>query len=158
MHYKAKPDALTCNVTQSRWKNLLKTAPVSKRDPKWELKATITHRWVLSSWETISKHGTGSCPYRVYGAVQVAVGGRARGHLATVGCQGEVDDTAQSLALLILHSLSAGCHGYLSICPPIWRGWSLGRHPGKKKEETGDRKMGRERKRGGRVSTVHRMI
>jgi len=45
-----------------------------------------------------------------------------------------VDDTAQSLAILILHSLSAGCHGYLSICPPIWRGWSLGRHPGKKRE------------------------
>lgn len=69
--------------------------------------------------------------YHVGRAVQVAVEGRARGHLVAVGGQGEVDDTAQSLTLLILHSLSAGCHGYLSICPPIWRGWSLGRHPGK---------------------------
>lgn len=84
--------------------------------------------WTLHGW-----------PYHVGGAVQMAVGGRARGHLAAVGCQGEVNDTAQSLTILILHSLSAGCHGYLSICPPIWRGWSLGRHPGKKKE-TGERK------------------
>lgn len=69
-----------------------------------------------------------------------------------------MDDTAQSLAILILHSLSAGCHGYLSICPPIWRGWSLGRHPGGevvggwvgwgggKNEE--DRQRGRERRKG----------
>lgn len=104
------------------------------------------------------KPGAGSCPYRVGGAVQVAVGGRARGHLAAVGGQGEVDDTAQSLALLILHSLSAGCHGYLSICPPIWRGWSLGRHPGKKKEEKGGRKTEREGKTGGSVSNIQRMI
>lgn len=94
------------------------------------------------------------CPYHVWGAVQVAVGGRARGHLAAVGGQGEVDDTAQSLALLILNSLSAGCHGYLSICPPIWRGWSLGRHPGKKKK--GERKTEREGKIRGRVSNIQK--
>lgn len=64
----------------------------------------------------------------------MAAGGRVRGHLSAVGGQREVDDTARSLALLVLHSLSAGCHGYLSICPPIWRGWSLGRHPGKEYE------------------------
>lgn len=80
------------------------------------------------------------CPYQAGGAVQVTVGGWARGHLAAVGHKGEVDDTTQSLTILIHHSLFAGCHGYLSICPPIWRGWSLGRHPGKKKWEKGERK------------------
>lgn len=59
-----------------------------------------------------------------------------------------MDDTAQSLAILILHSLSAGCHGYLSICPPIWRGWSLGRHPGKKKKREKEDRKDRQRERG----------
>lgn len=58
-----------------------------------------------------------------------------------------MDDTAQSLTLLILHSLSAGCHGYLSICPPIWRGWSLGRHPGKKEKKREKREIERQRER-----------
>lgn len=83
-------------------------------------------------------------PYHVGGTVQVPVGGRARGHLAAIGRQGEVDDAAQALAILVLHSLSAGCHGYLSICPPIWRGWSLGRHPGKKNHEGKERERGKE--------------
>lgn len=120
------------------------------------LKAAVTHSCVISPSETKSEiccNHTGGCPYHIGGAVQVAVVGRARGHLAAVGDQGEVDDTAQSLAILILHSLSAGCHGYLSICPPIWRGWSLGRHPGKKKWEKGDREI--EEKT---VSNIQRMI
>lgn len=108
------------------------------------LKASVTHRWVVLPCETKNSGvNTGGCPYHVGRAVQVAVRGWARGHLATVGGQGEVDDTAQSLAILILHSLSAGCHGYLSICPPIWRGWSLGRHPGKK---NGRREIERQRR------------
>lgn len=117
--------------------DLFKTSTQSKR-PRPAITpqvGAVAPRVTLS--KTGRKKETGGCPYRVGGAVQVTVGGRARGHLAAVGCQGEVDDTAQSLAILILHSLSAGCHGYLSICPPIWRGWSLGRHPGKKKKEGG---------------------
>ncbi len=40
-----------------------------------------------------------------------------------------------SVNLFILQSLSACRHDYLSICSPIWRGWSLGRHPGKMRKE-----------------------
>lgn len=39
----------------------------------------------------------------------------------------------EPVTLLFSHFLSACHHGYLSICFPIRRGWSLGRHPGRNK-------------------------
>lgn len=39
----------------------------------------------------------------------------------------------EPVTLLFFHFLSACHHGYLSICFPIRRGWSLGRHPGRNK-------------------------